>query len=81
MSYFAAGTMPVTHALAREYAVSDQWFAAVPRGPGRTACSSSQDRPAAGSPNTAPTFLFDLQTVFDRLPTTAGPSTTTRFRT
>ena len=68
MSYFAAGTMPVTHALAREYAVSDQWFAAVPSGtwPNRLflVAGSSGGRVT----NTAPTFLFDLQTVFDRLP-------------
>ena len=68
MSYFAAGTMPVTHALAREYAVSDQWFAAVPSGtwPNRLflVAGSSGGRVT----NTAPTFLFDMQTVFDRLP-------------
>jgi phospholipase C len=68
MSYFAAGTMPVTHALAREYAVSDQWFAAVPSGtwPNRLflVAGSSGGRVT----NTAPTLLFDMPTVFDRLP-------------
>lgn len=67
MSYFGAGTLPVTHALAREYCVGDRWFASVPTGtwPNRLflVAGTSDGRVT----NTLPPFLFDMPTIFERL--------------
>jgi phospholipase C len=67
MSYFPSGTLPVTHALAREYSVCDRWFASVPTGtwPNRLflVAGTSDGRVT----NSMPTFLYDMPTVFDRL--------------
>lgn len=68
MSYYESDTLPVTHALAREYGVCDRWFASVPAGtwPNRLflVAGTSDGRVT----NTVPAGLNELATVFDRLP-------------
>jgi phospholipase C len=67
MSYYAADSLPVTHALAREYSTSDAWFASVPAGtwPNRLfLLAGTSDGQVT---NTLPILLYDLPTVFDAL--------------
>lgn len=67
MSFYPADTLPVTHALAREYAVCDRWFASVPGGtwPNRLflVAGSSDGRVT----NTKPALLYEMPSIFDRL--------------
>jgi len=47
MQYFVAQNVPVTHALAGTYAVSDRYFASGPVQPGPIVCSRSAARPVS----------------------------------
>jgi phospholipase C len=67
MSYYPAGTLPVTHLLAAEYAVSDAWFASVPAGTWPNRMFMVAATSGGRVTNTAPGLLFDFPTVFDRL--------------
>ena len=67
MSYYGADTLPVSHRLAREYGVSDEWFASVPAGTWPNRLFMIAATSSGRVTNTVPALLYDVPTVFDRL--------------
>ncbi|MEJ7748666.1 MAG: alkaline phosphatase family protein [Candidatus Limnocylindrales bacterium] len=68
MSYYVHGTLPVTHRLAEAYTVCDAWFASVPAGTWPNRLFLVAGSSAGSVRNTVSPVLYDLPTVFDRLP-------------
>lgn len=70
MEYYETDSLPVTHALATEYLVSDRWFCSVPTGtiPNRLFTVAGSSRGRIDNALLLPfPVLYDMPTVFDRL--------------
>ncbi|MEO6325130.1 MAG: alkaline phosphatase family protein [Thermoanaerobaculia bacterium] len=69
MGYYDARTMPVLHALANEYGLSDAWFCPVPAETWPNRLFAHAATSAGHVRNGLPGFLrfFDMPTIYDRL--------------